>query len=119
MSLKVRCVRFAGIYRQNMAEIEYDIHKYVFIIVLSENNHKSLCFCHLRMRPLYLQRAEVLFHRVYHVALSCFYSSLERTNKTLALDTAFHVSHKFCSHCRFSYSSDAQLALPGGLFLQK
>ena len=30
---KVQCIRFRGIYWQNMAEIEYNIHKYIFMSV--------------------------------------------------------------------------------------
>lgn len=47
------------------------------------------------MRPLHVHREWVLFHGARHVALSCFYSSSEQTNQTLALERAFYVFASF------------------------
>ena len=40
--LKVQCVRFMGIYCPNTAEMEYNIHNYVFIRAYLREN-KNVC----------------------------------------------------------------------------
>ena len=64
--IKVQSVKFMGIYWQNMAEMEYNSNKYIFISVS--------VFFNIIMSCLYLQRAQV------HVALACFYNSPEWTD---------------------------------------
>ena len=55
------------------------------------------------MSPSYLHRERVLFHRVHHVALPCFYSSPEWTIQNTGL-RAFYVVIAFDGHHRYSHT---------------
>ncbi len=93
---KIQCVELRGIYLQNMAEMEYNIHCFVFINVLSPEN-KNHCFS-FSQSELFLSTEGVgPLHRVHHVAQPCFYSGPEGSNKMLDLRRAFFCNYFFCN----------------------
>lgn len=53
-----------------------------------QNHRISRC---LRINLSYQQGKQVLFQRVHHVVMPCFYISPEQINQTLTLERAFRV----------------------------
>ena len=73
---------------------EWSIGKCVFIGLKKEK----------RIMLLRMNGSWVLFHRGRLLAEPCFYSSPQRTNRTLALQImAFHVFCEFCGHSWFVF----------------
>ncbi len=67
----------------------------------------AVCTTSKKQRFAIWNAAWVLYiYRVRHVALPCFYSSPEWTNQTLTLENTVSIFHEFCSHSRFSYTSE-------------
>lgn len=66
------------------------IHFFTFSFVYNHLKLQIIVFCYLRISLSYVQREQVLFHEVSHVALPVFYSGPERTNQTMTLEVRWH-----------------------------